>query len=64
MIVLFATNVLYTSIIFATSIGDMSDEDRDREREKGRVWLPGEKVGIGFKCKYCTETKSGGMVPD
>ncbi|PWZ44710.1 hypothetical protein Zm00014a_021525 [Zea mays] len=34
----------------------MSDEDRDRDR----VWLHGEKVGAGFKCKYCRETKSGG----
>ena len=40
------------------SVGDMSDEDRDRERD--RVWLYGEKVGAGFKCKYCRETKSGG----
>jgi hypothetical protein len=34
----------------------MSDEDRYRDR----VWLHGEKVGAGFKCKYCRETKSGG----
>ena len=38
----------------------MSDEDRDRERDRDRVWLHGEKVGAGFKCKYCRETKSGG----
>jgi hypothetical protein len=42
----------------------MSDEDRDRdrerERERDRVWLHREKVGAGFKCKYCRETKSGG----
>jgi hypothetical protein len=46
--------------IFATFVGDMSDEDRDRERDRDRVWLHGEKVGTGFKCKYCRETKSGG----
>ncbi|AQK95809.1 hypothetical protein ZEAMMB73_Zm00001d011127 [Zea mays] len=46
--------------IFATSVGDMSDEDRDRERDRDRVWLHGEKVGAGFKYKYCRETKSGG----
>jgi hypothetical protein len=36
----------------------MLDEDRDRERD--RVCLHGEKVGVGFKCKYCRETKSRG----
>jgi hypothetical protein len=41
-------------------VGDMLDEDRDRERERDRVWLHREKVGVGFKCKYCRETKSGG----
>ncbi|ONM27704.1 hypothetical protein ZEAMMB73_Zm00001d007834 [Zea mays] len=46
--------------IFATFVVDMSDEDRDRERDRDRVWLHGEKVGVGFKCKYCRETKSGG----
>jgi hypothetical protein len=46
--------------IFATSVGDMSDEDRDRESDRDRVWLHEEKVGAGFKCKYCRETKSGG----
>jgi hypothetical protein len=38
----------------------MSDEGRDRDRDRDRVWLHGEKVGAGFKCKYCRETKSEG----
>jgi hypothetical protein len=30
------------ALFFTTNVGDMSDEDRDRERD--RVWLHGEKV--------------------
>jgi hypothetical protein len=57
LVILFATNVLHTCIIFTTNVGDMSDEDRDRDR----VWLHGEKVSACFKCKYCRETNSGGV---
>jgi hypothetical protein len=46
--------------IFATYVGDMSDGDRYREIERDRVWLHEEKVGVGFICKYCRETKSEG----
>jgi hypothetical protein len=50
------------ALFFATFVGDMLDLDRDteRERENDRIWIHGEKVGAGFKCKYCRETKSGG----
>jgi hypothetical protein len=33
------------------------------EKDRDIVWLRGEKVGTCFKCKYCIEIKSGGMVP-
>jgi hypothetical protein len=32
------------------------------EKDRDRVWLRGEKVGTGFKCKYCIKIKSGGVV--
>jgi hypothetical protein len=38
----------------------MSDEDRDREIERDRVWLHEDKIDTGFICKYCRETKSEG----
>jgi hypothetical protein len=60
VLVLFAINVLNTCIIFATSVGDMSDGDRDKDRERDRVWQHGETISVGFKCKYCRETKSRG----
>jgi hypothetical protein len=58
--------VLHTCINFVAFVGDMSDLDRDTEREieKDRIWFHGVKVGTGFKCKYCRETKSGGVIPD
>jgi hypothetical protein len=50
------------ALFVVISLEDMSHEDR--EREKDRVWFHGEKVGAGFKCRYCKETKSGGVIPD
>jgi hypothetical protein len=58
--------VLHTCIIFATSVGDMSDEDRDKEREREKIEFGSTERRLAqvLSASIAEKQRAEGVAPD